>query len=261
MQPNDLNHIISKLGEFGTLHKLAGKRILITGGTGFLGRYMDMPALDVTRVGFNGYQDALKEDWDCIIHMAPFPPDDALECAECNNARFMLVSSGAVYDYALTELSEQKTEYEFAVRRAPVDSIIARVFTIAGYGATPWRFALDTFIRQARGGGPVSVYHGGESVRSYLHAADMAIWLWVLLAEGGNDYYDVGSFVPVTVGDMARKIANHYSVDWWNINANNCDPRPNYIPQLTSALEMGLREWIPFDEAIDRTIREYEANG
>jgi len=258
MQTDDLNHITSKLAEFGVLHKLAGARILVTGGTGFLGRYMEMPALNVTRIGSDGYHDALDGDWDYIIHMAPFPPDGMLATAHRCGARFMLVSSGAVYDYALTNLSEEKTQYEFAVRRSTVDSVIARVFTVAGYGAPRRRFALDTFIRQAMTGQDVTVYHGGQSVRSYLYGADLAIWLWVILAEGDNDYYDVGSWSAVTIGDVAHKIADRYDVGVWSVNANNCDPRPNYLPQLVNSLELGLREWVPFDMALDRTIREYD---
>ena len=250
MQRQDQEFIQSKLADLGVMDKLAGKRILVTGGTGFVGRWLGVDGLEIYRVPKSGYEMSLQLDWDYIIHAAPVDPIAPLRCAD----KFMMVSSGAVYDKQISEFSIEKSFYETL---SGGFSTIARLFTIAGYGARSGRFALDTWIRQGMAGQPLTVYNYGMSKRSYIYGADMAVWLLTILAHG-EGVYDVGGIKSVQVSEVANYIATHFGVSWEYIDGPE-DPRPRYAPaQPMRATELGLQIWTPWREAIDKTIKEYE---
>ena len=255
MQKRDTEFITEKLHDLGVMDKLAGKRILVTGGTGFVGRWLDVEGLDITRVGEREYSDYLLLEWDYIIHAAPVMPIQSIECAIENNANLLLISSGAVYDNPPTKDAERKDEYE----RMHM-GLTARLFTIAGYGARERnRYAIDTWIRQAIAGKPLTIWNDGLSNRTYIHGADMAVWLLPILANGSG-VYDVGGIEPVRMRDVAMHIAQHFGASF-DHKDGPLDARPGYAPkQPMRASELGLEIWTSWREAIDKTIEEYEYN-
>jgi nucleoside-diphosphate-sugar epimerase len=263
MQTKDGKFVASKLKKLGVWNKLKGKRILVTGGTGFVGHWLDVPGLDVTRLNSAGYLPVLRDKahiWDYIIHAAPCDPTDAHHAARVSGARYLHISSGAVYDNPMSEIGRTHLRYEaFTNNHADdwgLDAVTARIFTIAGYGARPGRFALDTWIRQGMAGQPLTVFNDGLSQRSYIYGADMAVWLLTILAHGVG-VYDVGGVEPVRMYHVAEHIANHFAVSINHVD-NNLDPRPVYVPTIPMrADELGLEIWTPFFwKAIDKTIEE-----
>ena len=261
MQEKDSKFIVSKLKKSGVWKKLKGKRILVTGGTGFVGRWLDVDGLEITRINSVGYLPVVRNKelaWDYIIHAAPVDPTDAHDCARRNDARFMFISSGAVYDNPMTKTGREKLRFEAMTNNHAEDwgfeAVTARLFTIAGYGARPGRFAIDTWIRQGMTGKPLTLYNDGLSQRTYIYGADLAVWLLTIMAQGCG-VYDVGGYEPVNMMNVAQHIADHFGVSLEYID-NNLDPRPVYVPPTW--LPSGLEIWTPWREAIDKTIEEYK---
>jgi dTDP-glucose 4,6-dehydratase len=142
-----------------------------------------------------------------------------------------------------------------------LETVMARGFAFVGpHLPLDRHFAIGNFIRDAIRGGPIVVSGDGTPIRSYQYAADMAIWLWGLLARGASGRaYNVGASREITVGELARLVAA--------TAGNGCgvevrrDPTPGavadrYLPDVRLATEtLGLRESISLEEGIARTMR------
>lgn len=152
--------------------------------------------------------------------------------------RFLFVSSGAVYGRHFKEiefigetcreapdpLAIDTSAYDEGKRVGELlcslyrhhyglETISARCFSFIGpFLPLNEHFAAGNFIRDALTGGPITVNGDGTAVRSYLYFADLAWWLWTILLEGKpGQAYNVGGEEPVSVGELARLIANFYS--------------------------------------------------
>jgi dTDP-glucose 4,6-dehydratase len=99
--------------------------------------------------------------------------------------------------------------------------------------------------------------------RSYLYAADMAIWLWRVLLDGqARAIYEVGSPYPVTMMELAREVQRNFNPPpmIYHDPKFQYEPRPYYVP--TKAHEtmeaLGLDVYTPFGAAISKTVRYYQ---
>jgi dTDP-glucose 4,6-dehydratase len=201
---------------------------------------------------------------------------------ETGARRFLLTSSGAVYGaqpHNVTHLSEEYTggpdstsprsAYGESKRLAEllcacyagrgIESVIARCFAFVGpYLPIDTHFAIGNFIRDGLSGGPIKIGGDGTPFRSYLYAADLAVWLWTLLFRGQPGLpYNVGSEEDVTILRLAQTVARCFR-DSIEITVAQ-EPRPGvppsrYVPSARRAAGLGLGCRIPLAEAISRTI-------
>jgi len=90
--------------------------------------------------------------------------------------------------------------------RLPI--VTVRPFAFLGPYQMPDRlWAANSFLRDSLRGGPIRIQGDGQSVRSYMYPADMALWLLTILAKGTpGAAYNLGSPHGITLLELARKI-------------------------------------------------------
>lgn len=199
--------------------------------------------------------------------------------------RFLFTSSGAVYGTQPPDMEQIPESYSakpgpatgpsaYAVggpakraaellceKSARVDgmgAVIARCFTFAGPGLPgDSKFAFGNFLRDALAGGPIVVEGDGTPVRSYLHAADLSIWLWTLLLKGTpGRAYNVGSEASVSMRQLAETMARMLGAAGVDVLQKGKPgvPAERYVPSTRRARdEFGLRESFSLEEIIGRT--------
>jgi nucleoside-diphosphate-sugar epimerase len=207
----------------------------------------------------------------------------ALQCSSAASAaRFLFVSSGAVYGNQpshLTHLTEsfeggpdplnrasayaegkRAAELLCALAASPrLVTTVARCFAFVGpYMLLDAHFAIGNFISDALRGGPIRVKSDGSSVRSYLYASDLAVWLWTVLFKGSSGRaYNVGSEDALNIAAVAHEVAaavpQKISVRIAGTPAPGASAH-RYVPATARAREeLGLRAEVPLREAIRRT--------
>jgi dTDP-glucose 4,6-dehydratase len=208
----------------------------------------------------------------------------ALEFARAAGARrFLFTSSGAVYGRQPSEMMHVPEEYTGGpdctnpssaygegkrlaellcasyAQRHGIEAVIARCFAFVGpFLPLDAHFAVGNFIRDVLRQQPIRIGGDGTPFRSYLHAADLATWLWTLLVRGdGGRAYNVGSEDGRSIKQIAEVVAEAGDAKGVEI-AQKPDPaRPlaRYVPQCRRAREeLGLQEWISLPDAVTRTI-------
>jgi len=208
----------------------------------------------------------------------------------CRARKFLLTSSGAVYGEQPLDLThvpedyvgapdtmdrrsaygegKRLAEYLCAVyaRQYGIETKIARGFAFVGpYLPLNAHFAIGNFIRDGLQGGPILVKGDGTSYRSYLYAADLAIWLWTILFQGEDCRpYNVGSEEDLTIAELAHEVAKVFEPP---IEVQIADrPVPGklaerYVPSTQRAFtELKLQQQISLVEATKRTVRWHAAN-
>jgi nucleoside-diphosphate-sugar epimerase len=121
-------------------------------------------------------------------------------------------------------------------------------------------FAIGNFIRDGLKGGPILVNGDGTPYRSYLYAADLAIWLWTLLINAPSCRpYNVGSNQDMTIGAVAQTVLQETALGGEIVVAQIPNPRQapaRYVPSTERArIELGLTERINLPEAIRKSLQ------
>jgi dTDP-glucose 4,6-dehydratase len=333
---HDLEHILTHTQ--GLWDELRGRRIFITGGTGFFGCWLlESFAWANDRLGLNAEAVVLTRDPEAFIRKAPhlaqhrairchvgdirnfeFPSGRfshvihaateasakvnadspllmfdtivqgtrrALDFAvQAGTKRFLLTSSGAVYGKQPPEMTHLPESYEggpnpinpasaygegkrvaellctLYARHHGLEPTIARCFAFVGpYLPLDSHYAIGNFIRDALKGGPITINGDGTTYRSYLYAADLAIWLWSVLFRGlPGTTYNVGSGRDLTIGEIASIVAYCTQTGPVVIREKSTQQSlpERYVPDIARAKDqLDLTVWVDLEEAIRRTFR------
>jgi nucleoside-diphosphate-sugar epimerase len=197
--------------------------------------------------------------------------------------RLLMVSSGAVYGSQPPSLSHIPETYTgapdaclpqsaygegkwasealCAAYSAPggLECAIARPFAFVGpHLALDQGFAIGDFIRCALASQPIAIRGDPSTVRSYLYAADLAVWLWTILSRAAPlRPYNVGSDQAISLGALAEEVASVLCPGMPVQIALSSRPGAagnRYVPAIKrSTEELGLRQTIFLRDAIRRT--------
>jgi nucleoside-diphosphate-sugar epimerase len=323
----------------GLWEDLRGGRLFVTGGTGFVGRWMVESLLHANDdLGLGAELTILTREPDRFAATAPhiagqdsvtLHPGDvrsfALPSTDCTHVlhlateagptmspiasfrtavagtervleyaalrgarKLLLTSSGAVYgpqppdreriseQYVGAPRSEDSStgygqgkraaEYlcSVASMQTDLEVKIARCFAFVGpLLPLDANFAIGNFIRDALERDRIEVRGDGTARRSYLYAADLAIWLWTILINGESGRpYNVGSESDIGIADLAglvgRVVRPGIPVDVAESATPGAMPS-RYVPSTERAsAELGVRARIALDDAVRRTASWYQ---
>jgi nucleoside-diphosphate-sugar epimerase len=203
---------------------------------------------------------------------------------QCGAQRLLFTSSGAVYGRQPTELHHVPEEYTGAPSPSEplsaygegkriaellctlyskpqgMQATIARCFAFVGpYLPLTAGFAIGNFLADAMAGRPIRINGDGTPYRSYLYAADLAIWLWTILMRGqACRPYNVGSEEGLTILEIAQRTASLITPETNITVLRQPDPTAladRYVPSTQRAqTELHLRQYVDFADAIQRTV-------
>lgn len=205
----------------------------------------------------------------------------------CGTRKFLLTSSGAVYGKQPPNVAHVSEDYPGCPDPLNAASVygegkraaellcalyaseyglgckVARCFAFVGpYLPLDTHFAIGNFIRDAMAGGPIRVRGDGTPYRSYLYAADLAVWLWTVLLRGeALRPYNVGSEDAISIGELARAVASALGSDI-EVLADQTPvpgaPADRYVPSTHRARnELRLKQTVDLQAAIRRTALWY----
>ncbi len=205
---------------------------------------------------------------------------------ETGTRRFLFVSSGAVYGPQPADIShlpetflsgapdcadpgalyaEGKRMAEnycaCAHRQHGLETLTARAFAFVGPGLPlDQHFAIGNFIDDALAGRPIRIDGDGTPWRSYLYAADLALWLWTILLRGtAGRVYNVGSEAGAPLSEVAETVARCAGGPSLPVQIAR-PPEPDqppsrYVPDVSRIKhELGVRETFDLDAAVRRTL-------
>nr|WP_236612775.1 NAD(P)-dependent oxidoreductase [Pseudomonas sp. P818] len=168
------------------------------------------------------------------------------------------ISNSASSAYAEAKRAQETLGAIYAHNHG-IDVIMARCFAFSGPGLPlEAHFAIGNFVRDALYADKIVLNSAGQAVRSYLHGADLAVWLLALLLRGERgQVYNVGSDQAISIVDLAHLVAERVAPgkDVRVLGAVNDIGRSFYVPDIRRAQALGVEVWTPLVHSIDSMVR------
>jgi dTDP-glucose 4,6-dehydratase len=218
--------------------------------------------------------------------------EHTLDFARTHGTRkFLFTSSGAVYGKQPGNLTHIPEDYSGApnpldpasvygegkriaeqmcaltAAQSDIEIKIARCFAFVGpHLPLDAHFAIGNFIGDVLARRSIKISGDGTPRRSYLYAADLAIWLWTMLFKAPSLIpFNVGSANDVSILELAQAVANTLDPLTEVQVAKPAIPGTapaRYVPSVDQAkLILGLTESVDLHEAIRRTAAWYVEGG
>ena len=201
--------------------------------------------------------------------------------------KFLLTSSGAIYGAQPPDMTHVPESYRGAPdpvdpanvygegkraaellcalygKKNEMECKIARCWAFCGPGLPlDQHFAIGNFIGDLLEGRPIEIKGDGTPRRSYLYAADLAVWLWTILFRAPALVpINVGSGNDISILELAQTVAKTLDPETQIRVAQTAVPGAaplRYVPSVERAREqLGLSETVGLEECIRRTANWY----
>jgi len=230
-------------------------------------RHMDLPPADavVHAAAYISVDESWERPYDYMWNNAA-TARVAKQCAE-TGARLIYISSAAVYGepqhlpideshstrplspYGLSKLvGEQMTQM-----LAPGAAVL-RLFNVYGPGQTgTYAGVVSKFIERAKRGLPPVIYGDGTQTRDFIHVADVARFVEVVLDRGAAGVYNVGTSRAVSIRELAAIVMRLAGLGGEPLYA---PPRPGDIKHsaadVSKARALGWEPQMPLEEGLRR---------
>jgi dTDP-glucose 4,6-dehydratase len=208
----------------------------------------------------------------------------ALGLAKAHGARFLLASTSEVYGDPLVHPQREdywgnvnpvgpRGVYDEAKRFAEamtmayhrvhrLDTRIVRIFNTYGsrMRLTDGR-AIPTFIRQALGGLPLTVFGEGAQTRAFTYVSDLVDGIWRLMQASVNDPVNLGNPREMTLLELAKEIlrlsGSRSEIVFRPLPTDDPKVRQPDIGRARALL--GWEPKVDVEEGLRRTIEWYRA--
>lgn len=229
-------------------------------------RSVDLPPSDavVHAAAYISVDESWERPYDYMWNNAAATARVAKRCAEAG-ARLVYISSAAVYGepqrlpideshptrplspYGLSKLAGE----QIAQMLAPGAAVL-RLFNVYGPGQTgPYAGVVSKFIERAKRGLPPVIYGDGSQTRDFVHVADVAQFVEVVLDRGAAGVFNVGTGRAVSIRELAAIVMRLAGLGGEPLYG---PPRPGDIKysaaDVTKAKLLGWRPQIPLEEGL-----------
>jgi dTDP-glucose 4,6-dehydratase len=185
-------------------------------------------------------------------------PETLSNIEENYNGAPDLTNSLSVYGEA-KRMAEVLCSVYFEHYNIPVK--IARCFAFIGpYLPLESSFAAGNFIHNVLMNEDIVVNGDGSSLRSYMYASDLTVWIWTILIKGESNFpYNVGSDISISIKELALLVKNCTRSKHLNIKISNLEKKSTkYIPSVCRAKSrLNLTMGVDLETAILKTVNFY----
>jgi len=234
--------------------------VFLTGASGFIGSHV---AEVLARQGYTIGQPA-----DVAIHLAWYVEpgkylesplndkcrDDSLALVKSSNIRRWVVAGSCFDEHPTTRYARAKHDLFLALQKLDIELAWPRLFYLYGPREHPRRF-VPTVINALLDGRPAPLTAGDE-VRDYLHVEDVAEAIVAVAMSKLTGPVNIGSGQPVTVREMATKIAGIIGrPDLVQLGAYQASPTDSpYVVADITKVRTVWRPRISLDDGLRATI-------
>ena len=185
-------------------------------------------------------------------------PDFISHIEENHNGAPELTNSSSVYGEA-KRMAEVLCSVCYEHNNIPVK--IARCFAFIGpYLPLDSNFAAGNFIRNVLMKEDIDIKGDGSSLRSYMYASDLTVWIWTILLKGKSNFpYNVGSDKSISIKELALLIKSCTNSKTLNIKISDSEKKSNkYVPSIYRAKNgLKLTMGVDLETAIFKTVNFY----
>ena len=192
----------------------------------------------------------------------PFAESDDLVMGPTSKGRWAYACSKAIDEFlALAYWKE---------RKLPV--VVARLFNTVGPRQTgQYGMVLPTFVKQALGGTPLTVYGDGTQSRSFTYVGDVVGALVKLLdrPQSVGEVFNIGNGKEITILELAKLVKNRTRskseitfVPYEQAYESGFEDMPRRVPDISKLKSaIGYEPTLDVGEIVDRIVENHRRTG